>query len=617
MSTYLKTVDSEWYKQRLTGTLVFVLAVFLVLFARLFYLQVLEGEELRRLSENNCIRLQDIDPPRGLIFDTNGRLLVDNRPAYNLAIVLKDAKPVDRTVEKLSRTIGVPAADLKAVIAKKRGFQYKPILLRQDIGRDTLAAIEVHKYDLPGVVVSVKPRRHYIESHSAAHLIGYLSEINSRELRSDRYPGARSGDFIGKFGVEKTYEAYLQGTHGGCQVEVDARGQVVRQLETVYARPGHNLFLTIDQRLQRRAETMLSGKAGSAVAMDPRNGDILAMASSPSFDQNIFVDGMSHDQWQALANNVHRPMENKAIQAEYPPASTFKIITAIAGLEEGIIDPSTAFFCPGYLKYGDRVFRCWKKHGHGQMQVVDAIAQSCDVFFYQVGQKLGIDRLAWYASACGLGAPLGVELDNESAGLVPSTVWKRRQLGKPWHSGETLSVAIGQGYNLATPLQMLGVIAAVANGGTRYRPRVLKTIETAQGETVLTGKREIIGRLPVSEETLAVVRKGLWEAVNTPRGTAYRSRVKGIDMCGKTGTAQVVGMAQEDGEKKKDLASHLRDHAWFVAFAPAKDPRIAVAVIVEHGEHGSSAAAPIAREMVRTYLAPEDAGPLHARTEGG
>ena len=602
MSIYLKTVDSEWYKQRLAGTMVFVLAVFLVLSARLFYLQVLEGEELRRLSENNCIRLQNIDPPRGLIFDSSGRLLVDNRPAYNLSIVPKDAKPVARTVEKLSRYLGVPAAELMAVVEKKRGSHYKPILLSQDIGRDILAAIEVHKYDLPGVVVSVKPRRHYIESNNAAHMIGYLSEINSRELRSGRYPGARSGDFIGKFGVEKTYEQYLRGTHGGCQVEVDARGQVVRQLKTVYAIPGHNVYLTIDQRLQKKAEAMLAGKAGAAVAMDPANGDILAMASSPSFDQNVFVDGMSHQQWQALANNAYRPMENKAIQAEYPPASTYKIITAIAGLEEGVIDTTTTFHCPGYLQYGDRVFRCWKKHGHGPMTVVDAITQSCDVFFYQVGQKLGIDRLAWYASACGLGAATGIELDNEAKGLVPSTIWKRRRLGKPWHSGETLSVAIGQGYNLVTPLQMLGMIAAVADGGTRYRPRILKTIETAQGETVFTSEREVLGKLPISAQTLAIVRKGLWQVVNTPRGTAFRSRLAGIEFSGKTGTAQVVSMAADDGEAKKDQPPGFKDHAWFVAFAPSEKARIAVSVIVEHGEHGSSAAAPIAKELIRTYL---------------
>ena len=609
MSTFLKTVDSEWYKKRLIGTMLCVLIAFLVLFARLFYLQVLEGEELRRLSENNCIRLQNIDPPRGLIFDRKGRLLVDNRPAYDLAIVPKDAKPVAQTVEKLSRYTGVPAAELMAVVHKKRGAHYKPVLLRQDIGRDTLAAIEVHKYDLPGVVVTVKPRRHYIHANSAAHLIGYLSEINARELRSGRYPGTRSGDFIGKFGVEKTYEKYLRGAHGGRQVEVDARGQVVRELKTVYARPGHNLFLTIDQPLQKKAEALLSGRAGAAVAMDPANGDILAMASSPSFDQNDFVDGMSHKQWQALANNEHRPMENKAIQAEYPPASTYKLITAIAALEEKVIDPSTTFFCPGYLKYGDRVFRCWKKHGHGNLAVVDALTQSCDVFFYQAGQKVGIDRLAWYASAFGLGTPTGIELDNEAGGLVPSTVWKRRRLGKPWHSGETLSVAIGQGYNLVTPLQMLGVVSAVANGGTRFRPRVLKSIETAQGETVLSADPEVIGKVPVSAATLAIVRKGLWSVVNTPRGTAFRSRLAGIEISGKTGTAQVVGMAPDDGEaKKKDVAAHLRDHAWFVAYAPSKDPRIAVSVIVEHGEHGSSAAAPIARDLIRTYLQPDGPG---------
>jgi penicillin-binding protein 2 len=617
IGTYLKTVDSEWYKQRLTGAMVCVLAAFLVLFARLFYLQVLEGEELRRLSENNCIRLQDIDPPRGLIFDRQARLLVENRPAYNLSIIPKDAKPVDQTLARLSHYIKVPLADLLAAVEKKHGYAYKPILLRQDIGRDTLAAIEVHKYDLPGIVVSVKPRRHYIDRFSAAHLIGYLSEINGKELRSGRYPGTRSGDFIGKFGVEKTYETYLRGEHGGRQVEVDARGRVVRQLKTVYARPGHNLFLTVDQRLQKKAEALLSDRVGAVAAMDPKTGEILAMVSSPSFDQNIFVDGMSHDQWQALATNIYRPMENKAIQAEYPPASTYKIITAIAALEEGVIDEKTTMFCPGHLKYGDRVFRCWKKRGHGKVNVVDALAESCDVFFYQVGQRLGIDRLAWYAAACGLGTPTGIEMDHEARGLVPSTAWKRRRLGKPWHKGETLSVAIGQGYNLVTPLQMLGVTAAVANGGTRFRPRILKSIRTAQGAVVTHNRPQVIGRLPVSKKTMDVVRRGLWEVVNTPRGTASRSRVPGIAISGKTGTAQVVSLApdNDDGKKRPALAHH-KDHAWFVAYAPSDAPRIAVAVIVEHGEHGSSAAAPIARELIRTYLQPDGPDAVRTATAG-
>jgi penicillin-binding protein 2 len=568
---------------------------------------VIEGEEFRRLSENNCIRLQSIDPPRGLIYDRNRVLLVDNRPSFDLSIILKDAKPVDDTVEKLSGYIKVPADVLMSKIKKCKGISiYKPFLLKRDIGRDALAAIEAHKYDLPGIEVNVRPRRHYINRQTAAHLIGYLSKINSDELKSAKYPACRSGDFIGKFGVEKAYGSYLRGKRGGRQVEVNATGQVVRTLRTVDALPGHNIYLTIDLKLQQKAEELLEGMAGGAIAMDPATGEILALASSPSFDQNSFVDGMSHKQWKALISNRFRPMENKAVQGEYPPASTYKIVTAIAGLEEGIIDKNTIFYCPGYYKFKGREYRDWKKTGHGNVNVIRALAESCDVFFYQLGQKLGIDRLAWYAKACGLGSATGINLDYEASGLVPTAAWKKRRTGIAWQQGETLSVAIGQGYDLVSPLQMAVLISAVANGGVRYKPFILKKIETPEGKILTNGgfdtKKKIAGKLPASRQTLEIVKKGLWEAVNVRKGTATIARIDGIAISGKTGTAQVVGRKQNETFDEQAVASHLKPHAWFVAFAPSDEPKIAVAVIVEHGGHGSSTAAPIARELIRTYL---------------
>ncbi|MBU4389576.1 MAG: penicillin-binding protein 2 [Proteobacteria bacterium] len=610
MSKYLQSTDSDWYKKRLTGVVFLVLTAFLVLIARLFYLQVIEGNELRRLSENNCIRLQNIDPSRGLIFDRNGKLLVDNRPSFDLNIILKDAKPVEHTIEMLSQYINVPATELMAKISRNKGISsYTPILLKQDIGRDALAAIEVHKYDLPGIVVSVKPRRHYIYKQSAAHLIGYLGEISSDELKSGKYSGYNAGDYIGKFGVEKTYESILRGNRGGRQVEVNAAGQVVRVLRTVDAVPGHNIYLSIDCLLQKKAEELLEGLAGAVIAMEPATGRILAMSSSPAFDQNAFVNGMSHEQWDSLVSNPFRPMENKAINAEYPPASTYKIVTAIAGLEEGIIDANTSFYCPGYYKCGDRVFRCWEKRGHDKVNVVKALAESCDVFFYQVGQKLGVDRLAWYARACGLGSATGVDLDHEAKGLIPTAAWKKRRTGIGWQLGETLSVAIGQGYDLTTPLQMTTLISGIANGGTRYKPLILRKVETAEGEIVNENNSKVTGKLPVSQRTLEIVRKGLWEAVNKRKGTAWIAHVDDVDISGKTGTAQLVSRTGNDASSsidKADKFNHLKPHAWFVAYAPSKEPKIAVVVIVEHGEHGSSAAAPIARELITTYLSIAD-----------
>ncbi len=603
MDKYLKTADTEWYKQRIAGVIICVLAAFVVIFIRLIYLQVIRGDEFRRLSLNNSIRLQNIDPPRGRLYDRNSNLLVDNRPSFDVRITLKDAEPIAATLAKLSPHIKIPADTLMSKIRQTDGVSaYQPLLLRQDIGRDTLAAIEVNKFDLPGISVNVNLRRHYIYEHSAAHLIGYLSEINSEELNSGAYPDCRSGDLIGKFGAEKVYENHLRGKRGGRQVEVNADGLVVRVLKTVDAEPGHNVYLTIDKALQRRSEALLDGVVGAAVAIEPGSGRILALASSPTFDQNSFVGGITHQKWDSLISNPFRPMSNRAIQGEYAPGSAYKIITALAGLEEGVIDTKTTFFCPGHYRFGNRVYRCWKKGGHGSVDIIKAVEESCDVFFYQVGQRLGVDRLAWYAKAAGLGSPTGIFLDQEARGLIPTAAWKKRRMGVPWQEGETLSIAIGQGFNLVTPIQMAVLAAAVANGGSRYQPMILNSIQRADGQILLERKPKLIGKLPVSRSTLDLVKLGLWRVVNGENGTARGSRLEDIDMSGKTGTSQIISRKEDDSLPDEDVPIHLRAHAWFVAFAPSEKPSIAVAVVVEHGEHGSGAAAPIAREMIKTYL---------------
>ncbi len=600
---YLKTADTDWYRQRVTGVMICVLAVFAVLLLRLIYLQVIRGEEYRLLSLNNRIRLQSIDPPRGLISDRNDYVLVENRPSFDVSVTLKDAGEVEETIKKVSKHLMVPSEELMLKLTASKGVSaYKPILLKQDIGRNALATIEAHKHDLPGIAVNVKLRRHYLNVQDAAHLIGYLSEISPDELAAKLYPGRRRGDFIGKYGAEKAYENYLRGTRGGRQVEVNANGQVVRVLKTVNAKPGQNVYLTIDHALQKKAESLLRGVAGAAVAMDPGSGRILALASSPSFDQNFFESGMSHEQWDSLISNPFRPMENKAIQGEYPPGSTYKIITALAGLEEGVIDEDTEVSCPGYYRFGNRTFRCWKRGGHGRVKILKAITESCDVYFYKVGELLGVDRLAWYAKASGLGSPTGINLDKEAKGLIPTAAWKKRRTGVPWQKGETLSIAIGQGFNLATPLQMVGLTAAIANGGTRYRPMILEAIKSPDGRIIHQSQPEVIGKVPISERTLELVRTGLWAVVNSDHGTARGSRLADIEISGKTGTSQVIGRKKDDTRSENEMPAHLRPHAWFVAYAPSNAPIIAVAVLVEHGEHGSSAAAPVARELIKTYL---------------
>lgn len=604
MSIHLNAPDSDWYRGRLAGAVFAIFVAFFILFIRLFFLQIVEGEEYRRLSENNCIRLQTIDSPRGLIFDTNGILVVENRPSFGVRIIPRDAKPVEKTLSKLAGHLNVPEKELTKHYEKNKSYlPYKPVLLKKDVGRNTLAVIEVNKFDLPGVEIDVQPTRHYLFSKSASHVLGYLSEINSKELKSGKYEGARGGDFIGKFGIEKNYENLLRGQRGGQQVEVDATGRIIRVLETVNAVPGKNIFLTIDQELQLIAEEHLIGKVGAVVAVNPLNGQILAMASSPTFDQNDFVTGMSHKKWNALIKNPYRPMENKAVQALYPPASTYKIITAMAGLEEGIVDEMTVYHCSGSYKYGNRKYRCWKKNGHGSVDLYKALSESCDVYFYQVGQALGVDRIAFYATACGLGKATGINLENEARGLIPTAAWKKRKIGSSWIGGETLSLAIGQGYNLTTPLQLSMMIAAVANGGTIFRPQLVNRIETADGHVVKRNEAVAVGTLPVKSETLDIIKEGLWSVVNDVHGTARGIKLRNISISGKTGTAQVISRKQDE-EEKEDGPRHHKAHAWFVAYAPSENAKIAVCVIVEHGEHGSSAAAPIARAIIKKYLDP-------------
>ena len=601
VNTYLNTPDNDWYKARLSGLVFAVLAAFFMLFIRMFHLQIIEGEEYRRLSESNCIRIQNIDPPRGLIFDINGELIVDNRPSFDVCITPKDAKPIEETFSRLSALTRAPVAEMEERFRKQRGMpSYNPVVVLPDVDRDTLGAIEVRKFDLPGVTVQVKPLRHYIHKGSAAHLLGYLGEISQKEMDSGKYHGALRGDYIGKNGIEKKFELLLRGVRGGRQVEVDARGRLVRVLRTVEEKPGNNMYLTINGKLQMATEALFAENVGAAVAIDPDTGNVLALVSSPSFDQNDFVAGLSHDTWNALINNPERPMENKALQGTYPPASTYKILTAMAGLEEGVIDEHTTFVCNGYYRYGNRSYKCWRPEGHGSVDIYRAIAHSCDVYFYQVGQRLGVDKLSFYARSSGLGHKTGIDLDNEASGIIPTADWKKKKTGDAWQRGETLSIAIGQGFNLVTPLQMACFIASVGNGGKRFKPQLVNKIVDQNGRIVTQNDPELVGTLPVKRRNLDIVRHGLWQVVNEG-GTASAVRLKSFEISGKTGTAQVISRSRGDEETAAGPA-HRKPHAWFVAYAPAVSPRIAVAVIVEHGEHGSSAAAPIARDIIKAYL---------------
>ena len=603
MTEFGKNPDREWLKQRIIGVSVCIIFAFSVLFLRFIYLQIIKGEEFRILSEKNAVRLTGIKAPRGLILDRNRKLLVDNRPSFNLKIMIEDAGDLQETMRKVSQMMEMPFEDLmKKISDAGQGAFYKPVVLQEDISRDHLAIIEAHKFDLPGVFIDIEPTRHYIHNKTASHLLGYLGEVNNDELLGGKYPNVKTGDSIGRYGVEKSFETYLQGKRGGRQIEVDANGRTINVLKTVEPITGFDLKLTIDLDLQQIAEKMLQDKHGAVVALDPNTGDVLVMASAPSFDQNDFVGGINSKKWKALMTDRGKPMTNKAIQGEYPPASTYKIITSMAALEEKAVDIHTTFFCPGFFKYGNRVYRCWNKNGHGNVSIVEAVTQSYDVFYYQAGDKVGVDALAKYAMGSGLGKKTGILLEDEKKGLIPTSAWKKKRFNESWHRGETLSIAIGQGYDLVTPLQMAVFIGAVGNGGTLYKPRIVSTIEGSQGNIIKEIPIEVSGKLPAGSKTLEILQKGLLDVVETDRGTAKRIRLKHVKIAGKTGTAQVFSVKSGDKLKTEHLDFYLRDHAWFICYAPAENPVIAVSVLIEHGAHGSTAAAPIAAALIGQYI---------------
>ena len=585
-----------------------VVSIFVVLLLRIWFLQIIRGETYRDLSENNRIRLEDIAPTRGIIYDRHGRILVDNRPAFKLAIVRADVGDLQQTLDKLSRFVKVEQSQLEEKVRNApKGAPFRPILLNRDMNRDQVAAVETHRFNLPGVMVQIEPRRSYERPSFAAHLIGYLGEIGEAQLKKKQNQGYKLGDYLGRYGVEMEWEAELKGQRGGRQVEADAAGRQLQILREIPSEPGHNLVLTLDTQLQLEAERALEGKAGAIVAMDPNTGDILAMASSPAFDQNQFVRGFTPSEWQAIVDHPQHPLENKAIQGQYPLGSTFKPVVVAAALAEGVIEPETMLTCNGEYQLGNHVYRCWKKRGHGEIALFQALVQSCDIYFYQLGQRLGVERMADYARRFRLGSRTLVRLNNEAGGLVPTARWKLRRFGIPWQKGEDLVTAIGQGFLLATPIQMSVFYGAIANGGVFVKPRVVLRVEDADGGVVKNVQPEAFGKLDLSPSTIAFLQRALEGVVQEPRGTGraalLRGKLRGLRVAGKTGTAQVIRAPEDDEEgDQSEVPYKFRDHAWFVAYAPAEAPEIVVTVLVEHGGHGGSAAAPLARQVMETYF---------------
>ncbi|MFQ5850457.1 MAG: penicillin-binding protein 2 [Candidatus Binatia bacterium] len=597
-----RTEIDPQFRRRTHLLMTAVAIVFFLLTGRLWVLQVLQGERFADLSKNNRIRLKKIPGVRGMVFDRRDRLLVHSRPSFDLLFVPEDAEEPEVTLRHLALLLGRGEGEfLRALDGNKTRPPFEEIILGRDIEWRSVVAVESHQMDLPGVTLRIRPRRSYLDKGITAHLLGYIGEIGPRQLRSLGNKGYSMGDEIGQSGLEKTLEEYLRGRSGGQQVEVNALGRQIRVILQVKDMPGHSAFLTIDRDLQETAHQALDGKEGAIVVLEINGGAILALVSRPTFDPNAFAQGITAAYWRALLGDRRRPLHNRAVQGQYPPGSIFKIVLAIAALEEGVIQPDTRLFCNGSMTIGNRVFRDWKRGGHGAVDLRKGLVESCDIYFYQLGQRLGIDRIARYARMLGLGEKTGIPLHDEKKGLIPDSNWKMKRSSQPWFPGETASVAIGQGYISVTPLQMATLMAAVANGGTLYRPWFVRKVESVDGTLIRVYGPEKVRSIPFKKSTLEHLRRALRDVVNSKRGTGIRAKSGIVEIAGKTGTAQVAEMRGEF-VKSKQLPYSIRDHAWFVAYAPSERPEVVVVVLVEHGGRGGSAAAPLAKRVIERYF---------------
>ncbi|MFZ7112802.1 MAG: penicillin-binding protein 2 [Desulfatiglandales bacterium] len=592
----------EILNKRLKILTLVMVAFFVVLFLRLWYLQLIKGPEYRVKSENNRIHLQDIPPVRGMIFDRHDRLLVDNRPSFDMYVIPDEVRDQKGLLDRLEMLVDLESEDMGKRLGLSRRSPYKPVLVKKGLTREELAVIESNLFNLPGVMIKVEPQRNYIYGACASHVIGYLGEISESQLASGKFLENKPGDLIGKYGLEVKWQNQLNGIRGGEQVEVDAEGRRLRVISRKAPVPGADIGLTIDWELQSLAEKALEDREGAVVVMDPGTGEILAMASSPSFDPNLFVGRIDRSAWQRIVSSTDSPLQNRAIAGQYPPGSIFKIVVALAGLEEGMITPEEEILCNGSYTLGRRTYRCWRRWGHGMVSLHRALVESCDVYFYTLGRRLGVDKIAEYAWMCGLGRDPGFDLDRDKEGLIPTSQWKLKRFGVPWQGGETVSTSIGQSFVLVTPLQAAMMISSVFNGGYLYEPKVVRWVEE-NGHKIYHFEPTLKGRLKVKPKNLEVIKDALAGVVNEPRGTGAGSRVEGVVAAGKTGTAQVVTLEREKSAKNAgEIPLEFRDHAWFVAIAPKDDPQLAVSVLIEHGGHGGSAAAPVAAKLIRAYM---------------
>ncbi len=596
MNTGIHDSDLGELQRRLVILRIGLLLVVALLALRLWHLQIREGPYYRDLSENNRTRSVILEPARGLIYDRNGVLLANNVPSFTLYVSLEDVKDRDALIDRLTQLIGLDPELIRKKLAIRAAKQL-PRKIKDRLSLKEAVLIESHRLDLPGVMIQVESQRNYPSGMTAAHVLGYVGEVSAEQLEKPEFAELHQGSIVGQYGVEKYFDRSVRGLAGQKNVEVDALGHEKHTVVVDRPQAGDDLYLTIDARLQKVAEDLLGVEFGAIVALDPTSGDILAMASRPAFDPNVLSRELTGKQWVEIVQDEGRPLNNRASQGQYPPGSTFKVMMAAAALETNTMTPSSTVHCNGGYQFGRRLYHDWKAGGHGAVDIRKALIHSCDVYFYTIGQRMGIDTIASFAHQFGLGEETGVELPSERIGIVPSTAWKQKAKNEPWLPGETISASIGQGYVTVTPLQMASLIGTVANDGVTYRPRLVRTIRDRGTGALQELPTNVKRQLKIKKEYLALIQDSLAKVVT--EGTATRAKSQVVTIAGKTGTAQTAALRTGP---EKDIPKKFRDHAWFVAFAPVENPKIAVAVLAEHMGHGGSAAAPLAKEVIESYM---------------
>ena len=596
----LKDDIMEYFSSRSIIALCLIFLACLVLVCRLLYLQLIKYEELYALSENNRIRIMRVRADRGFIKDRNGILLVKNAPAYEVEIIKEDTPSVDTVLGKVTSLINIDTNSVKVRV--NRAAPYEPVRVARGLSFEDLSFILEHSEEYPGLQIITAPMRSYHDSRILSHTIGYIGEVNEREAKLDGY---KPGYLIGKAGLEKQFEETLKGKDGTMRVEVDHVGRIIEKLSEEASTPGKNLILSIDYRLQEFLSQQMAGRQGAAVVLDGRDGSLLALYSAPYYNLDSFNPYIRDEDWQKLIKDPAKPLINRTVEGAYPPGSVYKILVAIAGLSEGLITKDTKFHCPGSYRVSPRssiVHNCWKKSGHGDLNLTEALTQSCDVYFYNLGVLLGIDKLHEYSTKLGLGHLTGVALPNEKSGVFPSKEWKLINRKEPWYPGETVNIAIGQGYTTTTPLQIATMVSSVFNGGTVYKPKIALAFEDAVSGELENINPEIVLKMNIPESARQIVMDGIVKAVEERGGTAWRARVHGIKVGGKTGTAQVVSMRWVENLSENEIPEHHRDHSWFAGIYPADNPRYTIVVMLEHGGSGGRSSAPVAGSLIKYML---------------